>query len=109
MLELAPEGVRGGPPRRPGDSVATGWREPMFSGDQGPIRALAALGGLGFVLGALMVLGWLLGQYLDRRFGTGPWLSLVGSLVGMGAGFFEIYTVVTRAEREDARRKGRGR
>ena len=81
----------------------------MFSGERGPFRALVALGGLGFVLGALMVLGWLLGQYLDRRLGTGPWLGLVGSIVGMGAGFFEVYTIVTRAEREDARGKGRRR
>jgi ATP synthase protein I len=109
MLELAPEGVRGGPPRRPGDSVATGWREPMFSGDQGPIRALAAMGSLGFVLGLLTLLGWYLGQYLDRRFGTGPWLGLVGSLLGMGAGFFEVFTIVLRAQRDDERRKGRRR
>lgn len=74
----------------------------MFTSDKGPIRALASLGGMGFVLAALTLLGWLLGSYLDKRFGTSPWLSLIGSLLGMAAGFFEVMTIVRRAEREDA-------
>ena len=79
----------------------------MFSNDQGPFRALGALGGLAFVLGALAVLGWLLGQYLDRRLGTTPWLSLVGTLVGVAAGFFEIFVILRRSEPRDT--EGRGR
>jgi F0F1-type ATP synthase assembly protein I len=78
----------------------------MFTSDKGPIRALAGLGGMGFVLAALTILGWLLGRYLDEKLGTSPWLSLVGSLLGMAAGFFEVITIVRRAEREDA---GEGR
>jgi len=79
----------------------------MFDRDRGPIRALAGLGGLAFVLGVLTVSGWLLGQYLDRKLGTGPWLSLLGSLLGMAAGFFEVITIVKRAEREDAGGEGK--
>ena len=72
----------------------------MLSGEQGPIRALASLGGLAFVLGVLAIAGWLLGQYLDRLLGTAPWLSLVGSLLGVAAGLFEVITIVRRAEGE---------
>ena len=77
-------------------------RVAMLSGEQGPLRALGALGGLAFVMAALAVLGWLLGAYLDRRLGTTPWLSIVGTLAGTAAGFFELITVLRRSERTDA-------
>ncbi len=51
-------------------------------------------------MGVLAFLGWLLGQYLDRRWGTSPWLSLVGSLLGVAAGLFEVITIARRAERQ---------
>ncbi len=74
----------------------------MLSGEGGPIRALATLGGLAFVMAVLAVLGWLLGDYLDRRLDTGPWLSVAGSLLGVGAGLFEVITIARRSEREDS-------
>jgi F0F1-type ATP synthase assembly protein I len=61
---------------------------------------------MGFVLAALTILGWLLGRYLDEKLGTSPWLSLVGSLLGMSAGFFEVIVLAKRAEREDTGGKG---
>jgi ATP synthase protein I len=79
----------------------------MLSGEPGPLRALGALGGLAFVMAALAVLGWLLGAYLDRRLGTTPWLSIVGTLAGTAAGFFELITVLRRSERTDS--EGRGK
>ncbi len=78
----------------------------MFGNDPGPVRALAQLGGLAFVMGVLAVLGWLLGAYLDRRLGTGPWLSLVGCLGGVAAGFFEVFTMLRRAERDEKGPRG---
>ena len=73
----------------------------MFSGNQGPMRTVVAVGGLAFVMAVLAVLGWLLGDYLDRRFGTTPWLGLVGTLTGVAAGIFELYIVAQRSERSD--------
>ena len=75
----------------------------MFSGEQGPLRALAALGGLAFVLGVLAICGWLLGRYLDERLGTTPWLSIIGTVLGMVAGFWEIYTVVQKTEQDESK------
>ncbi len=59
------------------------------------------VGGLGFVLGALTALGALLGLYLDGRWGTGPLFTLVGTLLGMGAGFFEVITVMRRVGQDN--------
>jgi F0F1-type ATP synthase assembly protein I len=44
----------------------------------------------------MAVLGALLGNYLDGRWGTGPWLTLAGTLLGTGAGFREIVIVMRR-------------
>lgn len=73
----------------------------MFGG-QGPLRAYAALGGLALAMGALVTLGALVGMYLDRRWGTGPWLTLVGTLLGFAAGLFEVITAVNRAQQQDS-------
>jgi ATP synthase protein I len=67
---------------------------------RGPMRALGLVGGLGFVLATTTVLGALLGYYLDRRWGTAPWLTLLGTLAGMGAAFFEVVAVMKRVEGE---------
>ena len=64
--------------------------------ERGPLRTVGMVGGLAFVLGGLTVLGAWFGNYLDRRWGTGPWLTLAGTLLGMGAGFFEVVTALRR-------------
>ena len=67
---------------------------------RGPMRAVGLAGGLGLVLGLMTVLGAWLGYYLDGRWGTGPWLTFVGTLCGMGAGFFEVVVVLRRMGEE---------
>jgi len=54
------------------------------------MQALGAIGGLGFQFGLTVLLGALLGYYLDRRWGTSPWLMLVGTLAGTAAGFWQV-------------------
>ena len=66
----------------------------------GPMRAVGLVSGLGFMLAAMTALGAWLGYYLDNRWGTGPWLTLVGTLGGMGAGFFEVAAVLRQVGRE---------
>jgi len=60
-----------------------GWR-------QGPMQTLGAIGGLGFQFGLTILLGALLGYYLDRRWATSPWLMLAGTLAGTAAGFYQV-------------------
>jgi F0F1-type ATP synthase assembly protein I len=62
--------------------------------------------GLQFALSILLFL--FAGQWLDRRLGTGPWLMIVGMLIGGGAGFYSMYTKLMAAQtREDAARAAR--
>ena len=61
---------------------------------QKPMRAMGVVGGLAFTLGAMVVLGALVGYYLDRRWGTSPWLTLAGTLLGTAAGFYEVVSVL---------------
>ena len=43
-----------------------------------------------FVMAAAVGLGTWVGWYLDKRWGTTPWLTLVGVLIGTAAGFVEL-------------------
>lgn len=81
----------------------------MFSGKNGPLRALIDLGYLGFSMGGMVAAGALLGYWLDRRLGTTPWLTLTGTLVGMAAGMFYVVVQVQRASRDGGDDSGAGR
>jgi F0F1-type ATP synthase assembly protein I len=39
------------------------------------------------------------GNWLDQRWGTSPLLLILGVFLGAGAGFYNLYKVLTRAER----------
>jgi F0F1-type ATP synthase assembly protein I len=70
----------------------------MAGQHQRPLRILGTLGGLGLVLGVSVALGALVGWYLDGRWGTGPWLTLAGTLLGTGAGLYEVLTALRQYE-----------
>src|ERR1035437_2244931 len=46
--------------------------------------------GLQFVIAILLCL--YAGMWLDSRLHTGPWLMLIGALIGGGAGFYSMYS-----------------
>jgi ATP synthase protein I len=54
-------------------------------------------GGLEFAVAIL--LGVFGGQWLDRRWGTSPWLVVVGAMTGAGAGFYKLYRDLTASQR----------
>jgi len=62
-------------------------------GGSGGPRPLAYVG-LGFEIVIPIVLGLLLGWWLDRRWDTGPWLLLTGILLGIAAGFYNFFRAV---------------
>ena len=67
--------------------------------------------GLTFVVAILG--GLYLGQWLDAKLGTAPWLLIVGVFTGAGASFYSMYSKLMAANaREDAakaaRRAGKG-
>jgi F0F1-type ATP synthase assembly protein I len=52
-------------------------------------------GMLSFVVA--IALGWWLGRVVDRAFGTAPWVTLVGSALGLVAGVLNVYRTLSRA------------
>jgi F0F1-type ATP synthase assembly protein I len=55
--------------------------------DPRPWRRYLRFSSLGIELGLAVVLGLMGGQWLDKQFGTAPWLLLAGLLIGLAAGF----------------------
>lgn len=50
--------------------------------------------GLGFEIAIPILLGAYGGYHLDRWLGTGPWLFVVGALLGMALGFYGFFKAV---------------
>lgn len=46
--------------------------------------------GAGFELAVSALAGCLAGRWADGRFGTGPWLLLTGSLLGIALGLYQF-------------------
>lgn len=65
--------------------------------DWGP---LALVSQLGLMMVGSILLGLLLGLWIDSRFGTSPWATLILSLVGVAAGTIGVYRLVSMSIRE---------
>lgn len=59
------------------------------------ILAYGIYGAVGFQLAASVIGGLLLGGWLDKKWGTGPWLTVVGLLVGSIGGFYNLIHILT--------------
>jgi ATP synthase protein I len=53
-------------------------------------------------LGLSVIVGRWLGSYLDRFFGTGPWMLIVFTASGIAAGYRSVYRLLRRLQQEDA-------
>jgi len=51
---------------------------------------------IGTSFAASVLLGVGFGYWLDRRFGTQPWLLLLGAAFGLFAGFYQFVKTVDR-------------
>lgn len=71
------------------------------------IAGRASVMGLHMVSG--IIVGCLLGYWLDKWFGTYPWCAGVGLIVGIGAGFRNIWLdariLLRQGEQDDAGKK----
>ncbi len=63
----------------------------------GNSRSMMSLMAVGTVLVACIVLGFLLGSYLDRKLGTGPWITVAGVFLGTAAGFVQLFRTAARS------------
>ena len=57
---------------------------------------MISLSGLGMTLVLATVIGLAGGYCLDRWLGTSPWLTMIGLLVGIVAGFVNFFRSVKR-------------
>jgi ATP synthase protein I len=58
---------------------------------------------VGLELGISVVIGLLIGMWLDRQVGSSPWLMLLFLCFGFAAGFRGVLRAVRREDREAAR------
>lgn len=63
-------------------------------------RAYATYGTVGMQLVLCLVVGLFGGQWLDGKAGTTPALTLLGTLLGLVAGFRSLYLAAKQAEKE---------
>lgn len=57
------------------------------------LNALARFSQIGSTMAASILVGVLLGDFLDGLFNTGPWLLLVFSLLGVGAAIKALFNI----------------
>jgi len=56
-------------------------------GEEGSFREYLSLSALGIEMGVAVAIGLLMGWFLDRLFGTKPWLTIAFFFFGILAGF----------------------
>jgi ATP synthase protein I len=62
-------------------------------------RSLLDLSAVGMVLVVSILIGYLLGDYLDSKLGTSPWMMVLGVLLGSAAGFVQLFRTVSRSQK----------
>ncbi len=62
----------------------------------------ASAASIGLEMGLAVVLGWFIGQWLDGKFGTDPYLMLFFVCIGVAAGFKGVLRVARQMKREEA-------
>ncbi len=63
------------------------------------LRELAYYSSLGFQIALSIVIGLAIGVYLDRRFETHPWLTLIFLGFGIAAGFRNIGLAIKKSKK----------
>ncbi len=62
-------------------------------------RELAYYSSLGFQIALSVFIGLAIGVYLDRRFGSQPWLTLIFLGFGVAAGFRNIGLAIKKSKK----------
>jgi F0F1-type ATP synthase assembly protein I len=64
-------------------------------------RNLAMVSSMGISVVLAIVIGFAFGRQLDKWFGTDPWFFYIFLLIGIAAGFKNIYVIAGREIRRD--------
>jgi len=63
------------------------------------IKELAYFSTIGLSVALAIFIGLALGVYLDERFGTSPWLTIIFLLLGIAAGYRNIGLAIKKSSR----------
>jgi len=64
-------------------------------------RQIGLLSSIPFILALAPIVGFLLGKFLDQKFRTQPWLSMILLVLGFVAGVRETIKIVKLSQQED--------
>lgn len=74
------------------------------------IEGMASTGVIGMHMVSGPLVGVAIGYFLDKWLGTGPWLKLAFLIIGVGAGFLNVYVdtkgLVDKMNRDALKRPG---
>lgn len=56
---------------------------------------------IGIFFGVAICIGFFGGRWIDDRFHTQPWFSLVGLFIGIAAGFRELYRLAKQGMKDE--------
>lgn len=56
-------------------------------------------GAVGIQLSLAVVAGWWLGGYFDEKFGSAPWLALLGLVAGFSGGLYNLIRLLRWREK----------
>ena len=65
------------------------------------MRGAGLASSIGLVLVIATVIGYVIGSWLDRKFHTAPWLMFVFTLMGIIAGFIQIFRIANDISKEE--------
>lgn len=74
---------------------------PPLKSDKEFLSTLGVYGAIGFQLAISVVIGVLAGRWLDARWDTTPWLTIVGMLLGSGAGFWNLIRLLKWKDKDN--------
>ncbi len=78
----------------------------MEEKDRKFIRMIGVLSTVGITMVVATVIGFYIGYWLDTKLGTKPWLMLVFLLLGIAAGFKNLFDQVKKIQDFDDSAKG---
>lgn len=80
------------------------------SGQDTDYRQIGILAAIPAILLAAPLIGFFLGNWLDKKFGTEPYLLIAGVLLGLGSAGIEVYNLARKSaamsEDKDDKRSG---
>ncbi len=72
-------------------------------------KSLGVLSSIGISVVLAIIIGVLIGRWLDGLFGTSPWFFFIFLFIGIVAGFRNIFVIVSREVKEDGSGEDNGK